>query len=69
MWSTSSSCGFDWQELRVHHTYSLLDDIIFKIVFGSEANRPLLRALLNALLELSRRNCNTRRGSRWRWMR
>ena len=34
-------------------TYSLLNDIIFKIVFGSEANRPLLRALLNALLELS----------------
>jgi predicted transposase/invertase (TIGR01784 family) len=32
--------------------YSLLNDIIFKIVFGTDANRPLLRALLNALLGL-----------------
>jgi len=33
--------------------FSFLNDIIFKIVFGAEANRALLRALLNALLELS----------------
>ena len=33
--------------------YSLLNDIIFKIVFGTDANRPLLRALLNALLDLT----------------
>ncbi len=32
---------------------SLLNDIIFKIVFGSESSRPVLRALLNALLSLS----------------
>jgi predicted transposase/invertase (TIGR01784 family) len=32
---------------------SLLNDVIFKIVFGSEPNAPVLRALLNALLELS----------------
>ncbi|MEW6281376.1 MAG: Rpn family recombination-promoting nuclease/putative transposase [Candidatus Eremiobacterota bacterium] len=32
---------------------SLLNDIIFKIVFGSEASSPVLRALLNALLGLS----------------
>jgi len=34
-------------------SYSLLNDIIFKIVFGTDANRPLLRALLNALLGLT----------------
>lgn len=33
--------------------YSLLNDIIFKIVFGTDENRPLLRALLNALLGLT----------------
>ncbi|MEW6284296.1 MAG: Rpn family recombination-promoting nuclease/putative transposase [Candidatus Eremiobacterota bacterium] len=32
---------------------SLLNDIIFKIVFGTEASSPVLRALLNALLGLS----------------
>ncbi|MBI4864444.1 MAG: Rpn family recombination-promoting nuclease/putative transposase, partial [Candidatus Riflebacteria bacterium] len=32
---------------------SLLNDIVFKIVFGTEANRSLLRALLNALLGLT----------------
>jgi len=35
--------------------FSLLNDIIFKIVFGSETSRPVLRALLNALLGLSGR--------------
>ncbi|MEW6280030.1 MAG: Rpn family recombination-promoting nuclease/putative transposase [Candidatus Eremiobacterota bacterium] len=34
---------------------TLLNDIIFKIVFGSETSRPVLRALLNALLGLSGR--------------
>ncbi|MDP2663797.1 MAG: Rpn family recombination-promoting nuclease/putative transposase [Dehalococcoidia bacterium] len=34
-------------------SYSLINDIIFKIVFGTETNRPLLRALLNALLGLA----------------
>lgn len=33
--------------------YPLLNDIIFKIVFGTEASRPVLRALLNALLGLT----------------
>jgi len=32
---------------------SLLNDVIFKIVFGSDSSRPVLRALLNALLGLS----------------
>ncbi|MBI3926659.1 MAG: PD-(D/E)XK nuclease family transposase [Armatimonadetes bacterium] len=32
---------------------SLLNDIIFKIVFGTDVSRPVLRALLNALLGLS----------------
>lgn len=32
---------------------TLLNDIVFKIVFGTEANRPILRALLNALLGFS----------------
>jgi len=32
--------------------YSLLNDIIFKIVFGSASSVPVLRALLNALLGL-----------------
>ena len=32
---------------------SLLNDILFKIVFGSESSRPVLRALLNALLGFS----------------
>jgi len=32
--------------------YSLLNDIIFKIVFGSDSSVPVLRALLNALLGL-----------------
>lgn len=31
---------------------SLLNDILFKIVFGSESSEPVLRALLNALLHL-----------------
>ncbi len=31
---------------------SLLNDIIFKIVFGSDSSVPVLRALLNALLGL-----------------
>lgn len=31
---------------------SLLDDIIFRIVFGSKSSPPILRALLNALLGL-----------------
>ena len=31
---------------------SLLNDILFKIVFGSEKSEPVLRALLNALLRL-----------------
>ncbi len=33
--------------------YTLLNDIIFKIVFGLESSRPVLCALLNALLGLS----------------
>ena len=33
--------------------HTLLNDIVFKIVFGTEQNRHLLRALLNALLGLS----------------
>ena len=32
--------------------YSLLNDIIFKIVFGSDSSVPVLRAPLNALLGL-----------------
>ncbi|MBI4867912.1 MAG: Rpn family recombination-promoting nuclease/putative transposase [Candidatus Wallbacteria bacterium] len=32
---------------------SLLNDVIFKIVFGSEEGRPLLKSLLNAVLEHS----------------
>ncbi len=32
---------------------SMLNDIIFKIVFGTEKSEPVLRALLNALLSLS----------------
>ncbi len=35
---------------------SLTNDIVFKIVFGSEKGLPVLRALLNALLELSGEN-------------
>ena len=30
----------------------LLNDVLFKIVFGSEKSTPRLRALLNALLSL-----------------
>jgi len=33
--------------------HTLLNDIVFKIVFGTEQNRHLLRALLNALLRLT----------------
>ncbi|MBI4871702.1 MAG: Rpn family recombination-promoting nuclease/putative transposase [Candidatus Riflebacteria bacterium] len=32
---------------------SLLNDIVFKCIFGTEQNTPILRALLNALLDLS----------------
>ena len=34
-------------------TISLLNDVFFKIVFATEQNSPILRALLNALLDLS----------------
>ena len=37
---------------RVKHP-GLLSDILFKIVFGTESSEPTLRALLNALLDLS----------------
>lgn len=30
--------------------FSLLNDVIFKVVFGSESSRPVLKPLLNALL-------------------
>ena len=33
--------------------HSLVNDVIFKIVFGSAENAPILRALLNAILGLS----------------
>ena len=33
--------------------HSLVNDVIFKIVFGSTENAPILRALLNAILGLS----------------
>ncbi len=33
--------------------HTLMNDIIFKIVFGTEPNSPLLRALINALLGLA----------------
>jgi predicted transposase/invertase (TIGR01784 family) len=32
---------------------SLLHDIVFKLVFGEKGHEPMLRAMLNALLELS----------------
>jgi predicted transposase/invertase (TIGR01784 family) len=32
---------------------TVMHDVIFKIVFGTEKNKPVLRALLNALLSLS----------------
>ena len=32
---------------------TLMNDVIFKIVFGTQPNEPILRALLNALLGLS----------------
>ena len=31
----------------------ILNDILFKIVFGTESSEPTLRALLNALLDLN----------------
>jgi hypothetical protein len=40
-------------DLRYHHPVrhpGLLNDILFKIVFGSQQSEPVLRALLNALL-------------------
>jgi len=36
--------------------YSIINDIIFKIVFASEENKPLLIALLNAILGFSGRD-------------
>ena len=32
---------------------SLMNDILFKIVFGTAKNEPVLRALLNAILGLT----------------
>jgi len=34
-----------------------MNGVVFKIVFGTEQSRPLLRALINSLLGLDRRDC------------
>jgi len=41
-----------WRRRSVRRTISFLNDLAFKAVFGTEKNKRLLIALLNALLEL-----------------
>ena len=41
---------------REMYGLSFLNDIVFKMIFGKQANEALLRALINALLELDSRD-------------
>jgi len=41
------------RQLRTVKHPGILNDVLFKIVFATEAGKPILQALLNALLDLN----------------